>query len=360
MRRLTWLMLLLLLCPAWSTAAVTLSERDWQVLKGLARNGGSMISVVTTLPPSPALNDVVLLIDDSAASTCDVGAGGGGFISWCTWDGLQWVSTSNAASGTTGWPQTRVDEITWANAIATAACIGAGTNPICIYEDPTLGGVIRPKTLGNVRTHIWSGFNWCLFSIAGDTCMFTVTPGAATSLLKYTYQSGHRPLASVYVGAELMHGDGTNCPADPTKVTISNQPRYTFVCTENNGSRIKGVIPMRPNWDAGTILMKPHYAQTAADTGSVALEVAAACRAFGVAFNGTYGAEIDVDDAVLVGSGAVEATLSAAVTPNGTCAAGDLLYFYIDVDATDNPTTAAATLHLLGVDVFWSITSPSH
>lgn len=352
-------------------AELDLIEAGFNKLPTLSGNSNKMVVINSsgtaltsrslsggTFPSAPAVNDLFLIT--TAATDGDCSVLGGALRSLCVWDGADWTPVVAPSSGLTGWPQTRVEEITWANAIGTAACIGSGTNPLCIYEDATLGGVIRPKTLGNVRTYIWSGFNWCLYGIAPDSCMFTVTPGAATSLLKYTYQSGHRPLASVYIGAESMHGDGTNCPSNPTKVDVFNQPRYTFICTENNGSRLKGVIPMRNNWDAGVIFIKPHYMQTAADTGSVNLEVAAACRAFGVAFDGAYGTEIEVDDAALVGSGAIEATLSAAVTPNGTCAAGDLLYFYIDVDATDNPTTAAATLHLLGADVFWSITSPSH
>ncbi|MDH5666552.1 MAG: hypothetical protein OEY86_00895 [Nitrospira sp.] len=194
---------------------------------------------------------------------------------------------------------------------------------------------------------------------ASDVAMINFEPNAATPKERYAV-GALKPLKSVYLSARALEGDGTNCPARPTVVTISNVVVPTFICTENNSSRLRFAIPMRSNWDAGVIYIRPYYSQTADDTGSVALEVAAACRAPGTAFNGTYGTEVEVDDAVLAGSGAIEATLSAAVTPNGTCAAGDWLFGYIDVDATDDPTTAAATLHFIGTDLLYSESSLSH
>lgn len=263
--------------------------------------------------------------------------------------------------GVSGWPTvSTTKEITWANSIANAARFGDGVNPGCIYTDSVYGFRIRACTPGNTRTYIENGYSWSIYDIGGDAAMFTITPGASTKKAMYAYQPGYYPMKSAYLSAYSLQGDGTNCPARPTVVTISNMIYPTFICTENNGSRLKFALPMRPNWDGGVIYIKIYYSQTAADTGSVALEVAAACRALGTAFNGTYGTEIDVDDAVLAGSGAIEGTLSAAITPNGTCAAGDMLFGYIDVDATDNPTTAAATLNFIGIDVIWFETSPSH
>ena len=67
----------------------------------------------------------------------------------------------------------------------------------------------------------------------------------------------------------------------------------------------------------------------------------------------------EIDDAAITGSSGIDSTTSSAITPNGTCAASDFLYFYVDIDATDNPTTAAATLHFLGVKMEYSVTSLS-
>lgn len=250
-------------------------------------------------------------------------------------------------------------EITGATS-ANPAVIGNGTQKIELFGDATMGGTIRPSPLGDSVWRCWTNYN-CLIrnEEAGDTIL-TIDPDAASSLLMYQFGASYRPLKSVYLSAEGFHGDGTQCPARPTIVTISNMSLPTFICAEHDSARLRRALPMPPNWNGGVIYIQPYYSQTAADTGSVALEVAAACRALGTAFNGTYGTEVNVTDAVLVGSGAFEGTLSSAVTPNGTCAASDFLFIYIDVDATANPTTAAATLNLIGARVFWSETSLSH
>lgn len=284
----------------------------------------------------------VLLLASVAQAQLRPGTGGGGSTS----STLEQVVTNGrtVTSATT----------------ATPVEIGNGTQAVEIGGDATLGGFIRPKPLGDTPWNCWAGYDCVLVDRNTGNTMLTIKPDAASPLLMYQFQSGYRPLKSIFLSAWSLYGDGTNCPSRPTVVTISNQQYPSFICTENNSSRLKFAIPMRPNWDGGAVYFKPHYSQTAANTGSVLLDSAAACRALGTAFNGTYGTEVNIDDAALVGSGAIEATLSGAITPNGTCAASDWLYGYIDVDATANPTTAAATLNFIGVEIFWSETSWSH
>lgn len=270
-----------------------------------------------------------------------------------------------SGGGVTGWPTVSTEkEVTWANALANALKIGDGTDAWALYRDPTDGlqWVCIVATVANDCNYIRklaSGKYWGITDSSGNA-VFSITPSAATAKQKYPFGTGHYPLKSVFVGAYGFEGDGTNCPARPTPVTINSGPKLpTFVCLENNGSRLIAAFPMRQNWDGGAIYVRPYYVQTAADTGSVLLDVAAACRGMGETFNGTYGTEVNVDDASVTGSNAIDSTLSGAITPNGTCAAGDYLYFYIDVDATSTPTTAAATLHVLGADVVYSVTSLS-
>lgn len=251
------------------------------------------------------------------------------------------------------------NEITTATS-ANPLIVGNNTQKLEIFGDATMGGVIRPNPLGDSIWRCWTNFNCLIRDEEAGATVLTIDPDAASKLLMYQFGANYRPLKSVYLDARFWRGDGTNCPATPTLVTISNMPEYSYVCTENNSSRMRARLPMPPNWDAVVIYVEPHYSQTAADTGSVLLDVAAACRAFGTAFNGTYGTEVNVDDAALVGSGAIESTLSGAITPNGTCASSNNVFIYIDVDGTGNPTTAAATLNFLGARVYWSETSLSH
>ena len=351
-----WMLILLLCSVVPAPAAVVLSENDWRTLKRQARSNGP------TFPTAPVTNDLFLLTNDSAVGACDP-TGGIGEVTLCRWTGSVWTAVVGTSAPVTVTLDAAFDggkAIDGANNLASAVRIGDGVTPLCLFTDATLGPRIKSCTDSNTKTYIENGFTWCLYDIEGDACMLTVDPDAASKLLMYQYGANYRPLKSVFLSAYSLQGDGTNCPARPTVVTISNMIYPTFVCTENNSSRLKFVIPMRSNWDGGAVYFKPYYSQTAADTGSVLLDAAAACRALGTAFNGTYGTEVNIDDATLVGSGAVEGTLSAAITPNGTCTASDWLYGYLDVDATTNPTTAAATLHFIGVEIFWSETSLSH
>ena len=261
--------------------------------------------------------------------------------------------------GVTGWPTVSTTKvITWANSLANAVRIGDGTTPLCIYTDSSLGPVIRPCTDANTRTYIWTDFTWALYDVEADTAILTVDPDASTTLGQTTFGTNYKPKKSVWFDAGALSTDGTQCAA-PTEVTTFGPKKYTIICVENNSGRMTGYMAMPDSWDGGTITLTPFYSNSAADTGSVALEGAAACRGAGETFNGTFGTEVEIDDAAITGSGGIDSTTSGAITPNGTCAASDFLYFYVDIDATDNPTTAAATLHFLGVKMEYSVTSLS-
>lgn len=361
-------------------------------------------ATIAGFPSNPAVGTTRIATDGITEVDCTVG--GGHLAVLCTWDGGAWVpggagGVTTIASGTDV-PATctpgdleanglfldtddgvlyfceATDTFTALNIAAEADTLQSvfdrgktitnATNQAtafqvggwCIFEDATEGPTIKPCTDSNVRTRILDGYTWGLRDVEGDADMFIVDPDAATKKAMWAFQSGYYPLKSFSLDARAWEGDGTNCPARPTVATVGNMPMPTYICTENNSSRLRTKVKMRNDWDGGVIYVELHYAQTAADTGSVAYEVAAACRASGTAFNGTYGTEVEVDDAAVTGSGAIDSTLSAAITPNGTCAAKDWLFLYVDVDATDNPTTAAATLHFVSADVFYSSTSLSH
>ena len=356
MKHWMWVFLAVLLAaPQLTHAAVVLSERDWQTLKRQARSNGP------SFPTAPVVNDLFLLTNDSADGSCDP-TGGTGAVTLCRWTGSGWTAVVGVGSPVTVTLDAAYDggRVIDSATVAVPVEIGNGTQAVEIGGDATLGGFVRSKPLGDSVWRCWTNFNCVIRDEEGAATIFTIDPDAASKLLMYQYGANYRPLKSVFLSAWALYGDGTNCPSRPTVVTISNQQYPTFVCSENDSSRLKFAIPMRPNWDGGVVYFKPYYSQTAADTGSVLLDSAAACRALGTAFNGTYGTEVNIDDAALVGSGAIEGTLSGAITPNGTCTASDWLYGYLDVDATTNPTTAAATLNFIGVEIFWSETSWSH
>jgi hypothetical protein len=119
-----------------------------------------------------------------------------------------------------------------------------------------------------------------------------------------------------------------------------------------------GSTMMPDSWDGGTVTFAHSYIQTAADTGALNGDIAAQCRGNGEVPSSTWGTEIAIDDAAVVGSNSNDKTTSAAVTPAGTCAAGDMLYWRYQLDATGT-TTAVATLHHVGFMMEYVVTSLS-
>lgn len=300
-------------------------------------------------------------------------------------------------------------EITTANSEANAVMEGDGTNKVKRWWDATLGYVIKPEPLGNTAWRCWTNFNCIVRDEEGDKTFLTIDPdalgaGSGTLTLATSEQlvvsnlgvefaeSDTNPtcaagnyniyadtseaklkkcqngtvsdldggrVKSFWVGARNLEGDGAQCPARPTAVTINtgSAPKVpTFICTDNDSSRLDGSLRMPPDWNGGTITFTHSYIQTAADTGALNGDIAAQCRGTGETPSSTWGSEVAIDDAAVTGSNANDLTTSAAVTPAGTCAAGDMLYFKYELDATGT-TTAVATLHHLGFHVTYTSTA---
>ena len=150
-------------------------------------------------------------------------------------------------------------------------------------------------------------------------------------------------------------GDGVYC-GYANLVQINSGPyQYSIICQDSDSSTIYGNTVMRDGWNAGTITFELEYVQTAADTGPLNSDITCACRGAGETINNTWGTEVAIDDAAVTGSSGVDHTTSAAVTCNGTCAAGDTLYWRWQMDAAGT-TTAVATLNILGVKAEYTAT----
>jgi hypothetical protein len=245
-----------------------------------------------------------------------------------------------------------------ANSLANAFRIGDGTTPVCIYTDASLGPQVRPCTDANTRTLIPTNFTWSLYDEEGAANIETIDPDAASVKAVYTYGTNYKPLKSIWFGAGSCSTDGTQASA-PAEVTINSGPKlWTIITTDNDAATIYCSVKMPDSWDAGTLTFTHSYIQTAADTSALNGDIAAQCRGNGEAPSSTWGTEVAIDDAGVTGSNQNDFTTSAAVTPAGTCAAGDMLYIRYQLDATGT-TTAVATLHHLGFLMKYGITSRS-
>jgi len=170
-----------------------------------------------------------------------------------------------------------------------------------------------------------------------------------------TTTTAHSVLNSIRWNAAGTAGDGVYC-GYANLVQINSGPyQYSIICQDSDSSTIYGNTVMRDGWDAGTITFELEYVQTAADTGPLNSDITCACRGPGETINNTWGTEIAIDDAAVTGSSGVDHTTSAAVTCNGTCAAGDTLYWRWQMDAAGT-TTAVATLNILGVKAEYTAT----
>jgi|GEM_PF-3186941 len=164
----------------------------------------------------------------------------------------------------------------------------------------------------------------------------------------------HTRVVSAFWSTGAMSADGTQCAA-PSEVTINSGPKqYTVLCADNDASTLYGHVVMPDSWDAGTVTFELEYLQTAADTNVLNSDIACMCRGATEEVNNTWGTEVAIDDAAVSGSNKVDHTTSAAVTCNGTCAAGDSLWWRWQLDATGT-TTAVTTLHILGMKMEYTI-----
>lgn len=309
----------------------------------------------------------VITVGTDLPSTCTPGGEDAFFLDTDT-DTLYYCSDTDTYLGVSQGQTITLDnafdngkEINGANSLANAVRLGDGTTPICIFTDVTIGPVIKPCTDANTRTHIWTNFTWGIRDHEGDADMFIVDPDAATKKAMYAFQSGYYPLKSFYLPAGYFSTDGTQCaaPAEATPVA-SGAKLFTILCADNDSSRMHATFDMPDDYDGGTIQLKSVVVQTAADTNVIEFQARAQCKGDTetlVAIS-SFGTEVVWTD-TMTGSGAVNKATSGAITPSGTCAAGDLISLSIDIGAT-NTTTAMATAHILGFKVIYSSTSLSH
>lgn len=346
-----WLVCIgLLLSCSTVHAAVVLSERDWQALKRQARSNGP------TFPTAPLTNDLFLLTNDSAVGACDP-TGGIAEVTLCRWTGSIWTAVAGAVSSP---PAVTLDtafdngsEINGAT-LANPAIIGNGTQAVEVGGDATLGGFIRPKPLGDSLWRIWTNYNGCIRDEEGAANMLCFDPDAATTRLMGEYMSGYRPRGYFYVSASAFTGDGTNCPSSSSAITINSGPKVqAMICGSSANGDMDFDVVMPMDWDGTDLIFEATYRQTAANTSAMNSDIKAQCRGAGETPSITWGTAVPIDDAAVSGSSIEDKTASAAVTPAGTCAAGDHLFVRYTLDVTGT-TTPEATLGFEGFGVYYA------
>ncbi len=228
------------------------------------------------------------------------------------------------------------------------------------WDDPTTGLVFTcivatvPHACDKGQL-IADTFKFYVSNAAGAR-LFDFSPNASTS--KEQYALGTLKIRKyIFIPAGYFVGDGTNCPLVGSAVTINSGPKtITMICGSGANGDMDFDFVMDPAWDGGTLEFEPSYTQTAANTSAMNSDIKTQCRGAGETPSSTWGTAIAIDDAAVTGSSAEDKTLSAAVTPAGTCTGGDHLYGRYTLDVTGT-TTPEATLHFYGIGMYYYVTS---
>jgi hypothetical protein len=153
---------------------------------------------------------------------------------------------------------------------------------------------------------------------------------------------------SMYWGAGAISADGAQCVA-PAEVTINSGPiLYTIICKDNDAGILYGSTTMPDGWDGGNPSFFFQAINTAADTGILEFDFSAMCRGDSDTVDNAWGTEPTPASITFATANDIEHSAANTLTPDGTCAAGDTLFWRASLDATAT-TTAVATAHIVGV-----------
>jgi hypothetical protein len=142
--------------------------------------------------------------------------------------------------------------------------------------------------------------------------------------------------------------DGTGCTdAAETVIPASGGEMFEVSCADSDTARAFGKTFMPDGWDAGAVqfFMSAHHA--ASEVITCLYDVTCQCVGDGEAWNNTYTTEAAATEISIVMAATADqnqfAGQSSAITCTGTCAAGDMLRWEMEVDATGSGTNCANT-----------------
>lgn len=144
--------------------------------------------------------------------------------------------------------------------------------------------------------------------------------------------------------------DGTFCKS-PIGVTINSGPIVGSIdCDDSDSSVLYGDVLLEI-YEGGTIVFTVEAVNVnASPSGNMDFDFDAQCRGDSDVVNSTWGSSAN---AVITFGTQYDVMHgdTAAVTPDGTCAAGDTLYWRAVLDATDTTTTQMADVLITGISL---------
>lgn len=139
--------------------------------------------------------------------------------------------------------------------------------------------------------------------------------------------------------------DGTQCAAAGSVAWATNGSGAAgILCADNDAGFVEGVFVTPDSWDAGTVTFEVTLIQTGATTDAWEMDFEAICTGTGedaVAYDASDEEPVQI---TLVADDDVLQDTTDAVTPIGTCVAGDVLAWRGAMDATASGGTLTAEI----------------
>ncbi len=155
-------------------------------------------------------------------------------------------------------------------------------------------------------------------------------------------------VVSVDFGAGALTTDGTQC-GGPAQVTLNSGPKaWTILCADNAGSILNGALNLPDSYSGGTVTFELRATNdNASPSGVLDFDFSCQCRGDSDTVNSTWGTAQNAAITFTTQWDEEHAT-TAATTCDGSCAAGDSLYWRAVMDATAT-TTQVTDAYILGV-----------
>lgn len=179
--------------------------------------------------------------------------------------------------------------------------------------------------------------------------------GAWTDCIAAGSGGGGRTEDPISAGSMSVSGTIT-CDSPAENTPIANGPKLFTItnCADNDNASIE-FDWQSPNetghvWNAGTITIRLHALNTAATpSGILEIDWAGRCVTPGTDALAAHSTTGEQPTAITFTTQNREmSTTSAAITLNGTCAAGDHVYIRGQIDAPATTTTQFSNIHILG------------
>lgn len=153
------------------------------------------------------------------------------------------------------------------------------------------------------------------------------------------YGVNNLPYFPIYWSPTSVDVDGTNCTAATSEAVNSSEKIRNFACQD--GGKFTGQLVLPLAYSANSTLTF-HLKFRTIGTSSVtaAYDVSAWCRGNGDTIDSTYGSAASCDITTGTTANLIK-ECSVSFTPNGTCAAGDLVSWKVAIDDANNGATAS-------------------